>query len=219
MRRLAILLALLVPTSASAGDGALLAAKERYLPAVQSRYASTPAGAQARYDAGRDLVEAVLAAGPVSAGRRALRTDLLARGRAQVARAEALDRADGFRSVGPLAPLPGTGTGVAPRRFDTALARRLAAVAGRARGRSASGSTISARAATRGSSRTRASQLRRRSSSVRWSPGCARRRGRSAAAGGTTCASSASGRRTWRRTGSPEVSATRRSVTGCAGSG
>ena len=132
MRRQVILLALLVPASASAGDGALLAAKERYLPAVQSRYASTAAGAQARYDAGRDLVEAVLAAGRISAGRRALRADLLARGRVQVARAEALDRDGGFRSAAPLAPLPGTGPGVAPRRFDAVLARRLAAVAARA---------------------------------------------------------------------------------------
>ena len=46
MRRLAILLALLVPASASASDGSLLAAKERYLPAVQSGYANTPDGAQ-----------------------------------------------------------------------------------------------------------------------------------------------------------------------------
>ena len=42
MRRLAILLALLAPTSASASDGALLAAQQRYLPAVQAGYASTP---------------------------------------------------------------------------------------------------------------------------------------------------------------------------------
>ena len=134
MRRLAILLALLAPVSASASDGALLAAKQRYLPAVQSAYASTPDGAQARYEAGRNLVEAVLAAGRVSTGRRALRADLLAAGRAQVARAEALDRADGFRSAAPLAPLPGTGHGVGPRRPDAALARRLAAVAARANG-------------------------------------------------------------------------------------
>lgn len=134
MRRLAILLALLVPASASASDGSLLAAKERYLPAAQSGYANTPDGAQARYEAGRDLVEAVLAAGRVSAGRRALRADLLARGRSQVARAEALDRGDGFRSAAPLAPLPGAGPGVGLRRPDATLARRLAAVAARANG-------------------------------------------------------------------------------------
>lgn len=131
MRRLAILLALLVPASASASDGALLAAKERYLPAAESGYANTPDGAQARYEAGRNLVEAVLAAGPVRPGRRALRADLLARGRAQVARAEALDRDDGFRSAAPLAPLPGAGAGYGLRRPDAALARRLAAAAAR----------------------------------------------------------------------------------------
>jgi len=129
MRRLAILLALLVPTAAGASDEALLAAQARYLPAAQSGYANTPDGAQARYDAGRDLVEAVLAAGSVTAGKRALRADLLARGRAQVARAEALDRDDGFRSVAPLAPLPGVAPGFGPRRPDAGLARRLATVA------------------------------------------------------------------------------------------
>ena len=134
MRRLAILLALLVPTLASASDGALLAAEQRYLPAVEAAYAGTPDGAQARYDAGRNLVEAVLAAGPVSPGRRARRADLLARGRAQVARAEGLDRGDGFRSVAPLAPLPGAGPGYGPRRPDVTLARRLAAVAARVNG-------------------------------------------------------------------------------------
>src|ERR671911_169252 len=127
MRRKAILLALLLPTAAGASDGALLAAKERYLPAVQARYANTPDGAQARYDAGRDLVEAVLAAGPVSTARRALRADLLSRDRAQVARAEALDRDDGFSSTAPLAPLPGVGPGREPARPDARLASRLAA--------------------------------------------------------------------------------------------
>ena len=134
MRRLAILLALLAPASAGASDGALLAAQQRYLPAVQSGYANTPEGAQGRYEAGRNLVEAVLAAGRVSAAKRELRADLLARGRDQVARAEALDRADGFRSVWPLAPLPGVGPGYGLRRPDPALARRLAAVAARTNG-------------------------------------------------------------------------------------
>ena len=129
MRRLAILLALLVPTSAGASDEALLAAQARYLPAAQSGYADSPDGAQARYDAGRDLVEAVLAAGRVSPGRQALRADLLARGRVQVARAEALDRDDGFRSAAALGPLPGVARGFGPRRPDAGLARRLAAAA------------------------------------------------------------------------------------------
>jgi hypothetical protein len=134
MRRLAIVLALLFPAAAVAGDGALVAAGERYGPAARASYANTPDGAQARYDAGRDLVDAVLAAGTVSRERRALRAELLAQGRRQVARAEALDRDDGFSSVGPLAPLPGVGPGRAPSRPDPALARRLAAAAATANG-------------------------------------------------------------------------------------
>ena len=108
--------------------------KQRYLPAAQAAYANTPDGAQARYDAGRDLVEAVVAVGPVGASERALRADLLARGRAQVARAEALDRDDGFRSLAPLAPLPPAGAAFGPRRPDPTLARRLAAAAAPANG-------------------------------------------------------------------------------------
>lgn len=134
MRRLAILLALLVPAGAVASDGALLAAKERYLPAAQSEYANSPDGVQARYDAGRDLVEAVLAAGPVSSERRALRAELLARGRRQVARAEVLDRDAGFRSDAPLAPLPAGQAAIGPRRADPTLARRLAAAAAKVNG-------------------------------------------------------------------------------------
>ena len=134
MRWLAILVALVAPVSAAASDSALLAAKERYLPAVQAAYANTPDGAQARYEAGRNLVEAVLAAGAVGPARQALRADLLARGRAQVARAEVLDRDDGFRSAAPLAPLPGTGRGYGPRTPSATLARRLAAVASTANG-------------------------------------------------------------------------------------
>ena len=134
VRRLVILLVLLLPSAAGASDGALLDARAEYLPAAEARYANTPEGTQARYESGRNLVEAVLAAGPVSAGRRALRADLLARGRTQVARAEALDRGDGFRSVAPLAPLPGANAGVAPRRPDAGLARRLAAAAAKANG-------------------------------------------------------------------------------------
>lgn len=134
MRRLAILIALLLPASALAGDGALLAAKERYLPAARAAYANTPDGAQARYDAGRDLVEAVLAAGAVSAERRTLRAELLVQGRRQVARAEELDRDPGFRSNAPLAPLPRAAAGFGPRRPDAELARALAAAAARVDG-------------------------------------------------------------------------------------
>ncbi len=134
MRALAALVVLFLPAPALAGDGALRAAGERYGPAARAGYASTPDGAQARYDAGRDLLEAVVAAGEVTAAKRQLRAELLALGRRQVARAEALDRDDGFRSVGPLAPLPGVGRGHAPRRADAALARGLAAAAARVNG-------------------------------------------------------------------------------------
>ncbi|HUP31815.1 MAG TPA: serine hydrolase [Gaiellaceae bacterium] len=134
MLRFATLLALLLPAAAFAGDRELLAAKERYLPAAQARYANTPDGAQARYEAGRDLVEAVLASGRVGAAQRELRAELLAQGRSQIARAEVLDRDPGFRSTGPLAPLPGVGPGYGPRRADPALARRLAAAASRVDG-------------------------------------------------------------------------------------
>jgi beta-lactamase class A len=131
---LVALLALALPAGAPAGDRELLEARDRYLPAAAARYAATPDGAQARYDAGRDLVEAVLAAGRVRPGLRALRADLLARGRAQVARAEALDRDAGFRSVAPLAPLPAASVRIGPRRPDATLARRLAAAAARFNG-------------------------------------------------------------------------------------
>ncbi|MHB1244079.1 MAG: serine hydrolase [Gaiellaceae bacterium] len=129
MRRLAILLALLLPATALAGDRALLDAERRYGPAAEAGYPSTPDGAQAGYDAGRDLVEAVLAAGPVSARYRALRGQLLEVGRRRVRWAELLDRDDGFRSDGPVATLPGVGPGYGPRRQDPVLARRLAAAA------------------------------------------------------------------------------------------
>ena len=134
MVRLAILLTLAVPALAHGGSDGLEAARERYLPAAQAAYPNTPDGAQARYDAGRDLVEAVVAVGPVGERERALRADLLARGRAQVARAEALDRDDGFRSTAPLAPLPNAAAAVGPRRPDATLGRRLAAVAATANG-------------------------------------------------------------------------------------
>jgi beta-lactamase class A len=134
MRRLALLLALALAPAALASDDALQQASARYGPAARASYANTADGAQARYDAGRDLVEAVLAAGPVSPPRREVRAELLAQGRRQIARAEALDRDPGFSSAGPLAPLPGVGPGYGPRRPDAALERRLAAAAAAANG-------------------------------------------------------------------------------------
>ena len=72
MRRLlVVLLVLALPASAAAGDRELLLAKEAHLAAAQRSYGNDPDGWQARYDAGRDLVEAVRAAGRPSAGCRA----------------------------------------------------------------------------------------------------------------------------------------------------
>jgi beta-lactamase class A len=126
-----VMLALVLAGGAHAGDRELLQARDRYLPAATVRYAPTPDGAQARYDAGRDLVEAVLRSGRVRSGLRPLRAALLARGRAQVARAERLDRDPGFRSGAPVQPLPAPVVRVGPRRPDTTLARRLAAASAR----------------------------------------------------------------------------------------
>jgi beta-lactamase class A len=131
MRRLglALLLALVLAGGALAGDQELLAAKERYLARAQLAYPASPDGAQAGYDAGRDLVEAVREAGTVRAGLRPLRAELLARGRAQVRWAEALDRPAGSRSAVPLAPLPGAAAAVGPSRPDSTLGRHLARAA------------------------------------------------------------------------------------------
>ena len=77
MRRLlVVLLVLALPASAAAGDRELLLAKEAYLAAAQRSYGNDPDGWQARYDAGRDLVEAVRAAGRPSAGCARLRDQL-----------------------------------------------------------------------------------------------------------------------------------------------
>ncbi len=126
-----VLLALLSPDAVLAGERELLAAKERYLARAQTAYPATPDGAQAGYDAGRDLVDAVLAAGSVRPELHELRADLLAQGRRRVTWAEELDRDPGFRSTGPLAPLPAAEAGFGPRRPDAGLGRRLAAAAAR----------------------------------------------------------------------------------------
>jgi hypothetical protein len=126
-----ILLALALPAAALSGDDELLDAKERYLPRAQASYPTTPDGVQAGYDAGRDLVDAVLAAGSVRPGLRVLRAELLAQGRHRVAWAESFDRDDGFRSAAPLAPLPRAAAALGPKRADPTLARKLAAVAAR----------------------------------------------------------------------------------------
>jgi beta-lactamase class A len=126
---LAFLAALVLVPVAAAGDAELLRARDRYLPAAMLRYAATPDGAQARYDAGRNLVEAVLAAGEVSGSLRPLRADLLRRGRAAVAGAEALDRPDGSVGSGRLAPLLDAPARRSARVRDDALSARVAAAA------------------------------------------------------------------------------------------
>ena len=90
--RLAVLAALLLAPGAAAGDAELVRAQARYLGPAQLRYGNDPDGLQARYDAGRDLVEAVRAAGMPSARCRRLRDQLHALGTAQVRTAEAHDR-------------------------------------------------------------------------------------------------------------------------------
>jgi hypothetical protein len=146
---LLVLLVLLLPSSAAAGDRELLKARDAHLPAAQRSYGVDPDGLQARYDAGRDLVEAVRAAGPPSAGCRRLRDQLRALGSAQVRFAEAFDHP--VRFVPPALPrvtarctpgrsraarpppalhpdLPAVSRAVAPRRTNAPLAARLARI-------------------------------------------------------------------------------------------
>ena len=137
MGRLALVavLALLAPASALAGDRELLAAQARYLPAALASYPSSADGLQARYDAGRDLLEAVRAAGRYSVGCSRLRSQLLAVGSTQVLNAEAADRPVRTGTV----PVPRSDRGVPssrgrrPTRSACAAARALPA-AGPARG-------------------------------------------------------------------------------------
>ena len=73
------LIALALPAAvALAGDAELITARDRYLAAANAAYPDTPDGVQARYDAGRDLIDAVVAAGEACKGLRPLRADLLA---------------------------------------------------------------------------------------------------------------------------------------------
>jgi Beta-lactamase enzyme family len=91
MRVLAVLVAALsVAGAAPAGDVDLLAVKGRYLPAAQGPFANDPDGLQARYDAARELEEAVRPQ-QVSSRCEGLRGALLRFARAQVAVAEAAD--------------------------------------------------------------------------------------------------------------------------------
>ncbi len=135
MRLAAVLLtALALTPAATAGDAQLLDARDRHFRAAQGAYGNDPDGAQARYEAGRNLVEAVVAAGGVSAKLRPLRADLLRAGRLAVGRAEALDRPAGSRGTGPYARLPRAAARVAPRVPDATLDRKLTELAGRVDG-------------------------------------------------------------------------------------
>lgn len=127
----ALLAALALAPAAAAGDAQLLHARDRHLGAARAEYGRDPDGAQARYEAGRNLVEAVVAAGTVSAKLRPLRAELLRAGRAAVARAEALDRPAGSHGTGRYAPLPVAAAHAAPRVPDATLDRKLTALAGR----------------------------------------------------------------------------------------
>jgi hypothetical protein len=138
---------LLSVPAAAADDFALLRARDRYLPPAQAFFAETPDGYQARYDAGRNLAEALVAAGPSSRPCAPLRAQLAAFALAQVRVAEAADhplrkprpplprvrascrpasRLSAAREWrNPRLPLP-RGTRVArPARADPALAARL----------------------------------------------------------------------------------------------
>jgi hypothetical protein len=147
---LALLGTLVLAPGAAAGDAELLRAKARYLGAAQLRYGNDPDGLQARYDAGRDLVEAVRAAGTPSSDCRRLRDQLRALATAQVRIAEAYDRpivvarptlpkvTASCRAAGGSAGIPvatfrlrlptGAQRAVPPSSTDERLVRRLARI-------------------------------------------------------------------------------------------
>jgi Beta-lactamase enzyme family len=87
----ALVAALVLVPTAWAGDRGLLAAKARYLPAAERHFRGDADGLQARYDAARDLEEAVKAQPARSASCRRLRSVLLHFAHAQIAIAEASD--------------------------------------------------------------------------------------------------------------------------------
>jgi Beta-lactamase enzyme family len=152
----ASLAALVLPPAAAAGDAELLRAQARYLPPAQLRYGNDPDGLQARYDAGRDLVEAVRAAGTPSTRCRRLRDQLRALGTAQARTSEAYDRpiavapprlpavTASCRAAGGNAAIPvatfrlrlpaGAQRAVPPRSTDSELATRLARIGATAPG-------------------------------------------------------------------------------------
>ena len=205
MRRLAILLLLLVPAGRVRATVRCSPRRSAIFP--PRRLATRTRRTAPRRATTRAATSSRRCSRPGRSARvvAALRADLLARGRAQVARAEALDRDDGFRERGAARALAG---GPRARRPAASGCRRSrggwqAAAADVERRRRRLGARARHRPLRRAIRRTRASRRRRPSSSARSSPGCASHRAPSGAAGGTTCARSASGRPTSPRTGSP----------------
>jgi beta-lactamase class A len=136
---LLVLLVVAAVPAASAGEHALLDVRARHLPQLQRAFAETPDGWQARYDAGRDLQEAVRRVAGVVPGCVGLRDALLRYAAAHVAHAEAFDRPVRRRPPRiPMAPAascrscPCDGPLSAPRAPDVDLpvSWRLAALPG-----------------------------------------------------------------------------------------
>jgi Beta-lactamase enzyme family len=84
--------ALLAPVGSSAVREPMLEVRARYLPPTQRAFPDTPEGWQARYDAARDLQEAVRRVARIVPGCVGLRSALLRYAAAHVAYAEAFDR-------------------------------------------------------------------------------------------------------------------------------
>jgi outer membrane murein-binding lipoprotein Lpp len=148
----AVAAGLFLAGAASGSDRELLAAKARYLPPAQRVFAADADGLQARYDAARELEEAVRPLA-VSASCAGLQDALLRFARAQIAIAEAADYpaarskprvlprvpvtcsslteprpGRGSVKTPPLALPPGSQRAVPETAVDVALAAKLAAI-------------------------------------------------------------------------------------------
>ena len=183
----AIVLALLACRLAHGGGRRPRRGEGRYLP-LPFLYANTPDGAQSRYDAGRELVEAVVAVGPVPEREQELRADLLARPRA--GRAGRLSIATPASAAPRRCAACRKRRGLGPRRADSSWPAAAAAAAATANG--AVGIWVhdlgTGRYGPPGGDALRAASTVKLGALV---AGSARRRGSSEAAGGTTCARSA----------------------------
>ena len=106
--------ALWLPAAAAPADGtAILRVRDRWLPPLARSFSDTPDGWQARYDAARDLQEAVRHVGSVTVGCRPLRAALVEYAAAHVAYAEAFDRPLRLRPPR-IPPAPRGGCATAP---------------------------------------------------------------------------------------------------------